>query len=134
MIVAKSKMKDLPKTCSECSFCKTFGFVGAIYCKVLDSYFSVNSYLTQDQRPGACPLVEKEEDKHESKISFISFRIGENKEITINIYNVTDISPSKKEGSTDIYCVSHHDCCICVDEPYQQVKDKIMKVLRMKYD
>lgn len=57
-IVAKTTLKEMPFSCSQCSFGKIYGMVGDVKCRILDKYFTGNTKPPYKERADECPLVE----------------------------------------------------------------------------
>ena len=52
----KTKLKQLPFSCTECLHRDKYGCVGDVYCKFLQDYFTGNVAPPYKERPDVCPL------------------------------------------------------------------------------
>ena len=57
MIVAKTTLKEIPFSCSECKYGDKYGLVGDVYCRILKEYFTGNVKPPHKERPDECPLI-----------------------------------------------------------------------------
>lgn len=55
-VYVKTEMEAMPGSCAECEFGRRYGFVGDVYCRVLDDYFTGNVKPPHKERPDECPL------------------------------------------------------------------------------
>ncbi len=57
-IYAKTTMKAMPGSCTECRLGERYGCVGDVKCRILKKYFTGNVEPPYKERPDECPLLE----------------------------------------------------------------------------
>lgn len=56
MIIFKTDLEEIPKSCEVCPYSKPYGLVGDRFCKIANAYFTGNVKPPYKERPDECPL------------------------------------------------------------------------------